>query len=333
MDKRDLRNAICNFTGETIWGFHANLIPAATVLTVLLTRYGAGTRTVGLIAAIENSMMLVPQILGVYLFHARRGRKVRLILWHLLAMLPVILAMSLLTYAADHVPAPLFRGLMLGGFAYFLFAIGIVMAAWMDFIAHVFPIGIRGKVVGASFAGFSLAGTLGALTAGTVIRRLPAPDSFALLYLLAWLTGTVGMAAWVFVQEREAPAEHPPRPGWHELLARFRHSLGEPNFRHFLIARILATCGFCIMPFITAYYLSPAGSATVTDIGSESCSAPPPRPRRCSFCWSYRGAQGACWRTPGPAYASPAVSFRTTTWCWKAVRMTTASRTFPLPTC
>jgi MFS family permease len=256
MDRLTRRNAVINIAGEGIWGFMWNLVPAATVLTVLLHQYGAGGTLIGAITAIEAAAMLLPQALGAYVFHRRERRNVRLVLWHQCVMLPFLLAMAGLTFAADRLAPVLYRTLMLLAFAGFSGAIGIVSAAWMDFFGDLFPQRARGTVQGLSMFAAAAAGTGGALCAGRLLAALPAPAGYAWLYLAAWAIGAMAISLWLVVRPppaRQVGAALAPPP-LRELAARFAASLADPPFRAFVIARVLAACGFCILPFIAVHY-------------------------------------------------------------------------------
>ena len=163
---------------------------------------------------------------------------------------------------------------MLAGFSCFMFTMGIVIAAWMDFMAHLFHVRIRGTVMGLSFFGSSLAGTAGALASGWMIRHLPAPASYAWLYCGAWALGTLSLLMWLFVHDPAATSHvDPPLPRFRDILLRFRASLRDLNFRAFLIGRVLAACGFCIIPFVAVYYTSAVGGSLPKDMVVSSYAA------------------------------------------------------------
>jgi MFS family permease len=258
MDGRDRRNTALNTIGESLWGLMANLVAPATVLTVLLRDRGAGQIMVGSIAGIESSCVLLPQLLGIYVFHSRRHRKAHLVLWHLAAVLPFLGGMGLLTLFAASFPPRAYCLAMLACFGAFWFAIGIVVAAWTDFLGHLFTVEVRGKVMGLALLGFSLAGAGSTLFAGWLIAEL-STGAFAWLYLLAWVVGMVSVCCWALVDDPGGRiSTDTPRPRVATLVLRFRASLAEPNFRAFLASRVLATCGFCILPFVAVYYTDPA---------------------------------------------------------------------------
>jgi len=262
MDSVQRRNAALNAAGEGLFGFKTNLVASATVLTVLLRDYGASERLIGAVSSIETAGALLPQLLGLYLFHSYRHRRRRLILWHIVVMLPILAVMAGLTLAADRIDPALYRWAMLFGHGYYWFTIGIVNAAWSDFIAGLFPVAIRGTVMGLAMFAAALAGAAGALTAGWLIRAFPAPLVFACLYAAAWVLGTASLCLWIPVDDRIlASLPEPPAPSFGVLARHFAHSLSDANFRAFVVTRILATLGFCVTPFIALRYMAPEGGS------------------------------------------------------------------------
>lgn len=260
MDSVQRRNTALNAMGEGLFGFKTNLVASATVLTVLLRDYGASERLIGAVSSIETAGALLPQLVGLYLFHSYRHRRRRLILWHIVVMLPILAVMAGLTLDADRLDPGLYRGSMLLCHAYYWVAIGVVNAAWSDFIAGLFPVTIRGTVMGLAMSAASLAGAAGALTAGWLIRSFPAPQVFACLYAAAWLIGTISLCLWIPVDDRVLnDLQEPPAPSLPVLARHFAHSLSDGNFRAFLVTRVLATLGFCVTPFIALRFMAPEG--------------------------------------------------------------------------
>lgn len=275
MDRCTRRNAVINIAGEGLWGFMWNLVPAATVLTVLLRRHGASGTLIGAITAIESASMLVPQAMGVYLFPRRERRQVRLVLWHLVAILPFLLIMAWLTRAADRLAPGLYCWLMLLAFTAFSAGVGVVVAAWMDFFGDLFPQHSRGTVQGLSMFAAAAMGTLGAFCAGRFLGHHPGPAGYAWLYLIAWGLGSLCISCWFWVRlPRPAgtAAETRPPP-LRELGGRFRASLADRNFRAFLVARVLAACGFCVLPFVAVHYTGRGLSGATVVSAYGACTA------------------------------------------------------------
>jgi len=260
MTPRDRHNAFSNAIGESLWGFQMAMVAPATVLTVLLRHYGAGERLIGSVGAIESGAVLLPQVVGMYLFTSRKKRKVRLVLWHVLLMSPVLLVMGIVAPAPGAMPNRAVTIALLACFGWFQTAMGVIIAVWLDWLAHLFEPGIRGRVFGISWCCSALAGTAGALLAGHVISVYPPPVAFSCLYAAASVFTVGSMAVFCLIKDPAADAlDDAPLAGTTGLLDSFRSSLGDRNFRSFIIGRIIAIGGFCIVPFITVYYTSAAG--------------------------------------------------------------------------
>ena len=159
MTPTDKRNAKLTAAGEGLWGFQTNLIATATVLTVLLKSYGAGPRMIGAVAAIESGAILLPQLFGAYMFTSRKYYKRNVILWHYIFMLPFLLLMGLATLSAPRVSPHVYRWIMMIGLGCFSAGVGIVLATWMDWMAEIFHVSIRGTVLGAAMFTSAFAGT------------------------------------------------------------------------------------------------------------------------------------------------------------------------------
>ncbi|MCC7145580.1 MAG: MFS transporter [Phycisphaeraceae bacterium] len=259
-DRRYRRNVSFVALGEGIWGFQAMMVAPASVLTVLLKQLGAGELMLSSITAIEAGAVALPQILGMYLFYSRHRRQKQVILWHMLAIIPFWFMAAALAYGADKLPPAVTSCLLLVCFGGFQLGIGIVTAAWMEWMAHLFEIHRRGIAMGIAFSVSALSGFAGSLIAGQVIRMGSDTLPFALLYLAAGTLALLSINFFWFVRDpvdaQECDTTLPRLP---ELLRHFGMSLKDANFRSFLVGRMLAAFGFCILPFFTVYFTSVDG--------------------------------------------------------------------------
>ena len=236
------------------------MVAPATVLTLLLRHYGAGERLIGSVGAIESGAVLLPQVLGICLFTSRKKRKVWLVLWHMLLMSPALVVMGVLARAPGAMSPRAVSIALLVCFGWFQTAMGVIVAVWLDWLAHLFGPEIRGRVFGITSCCSALAGTGGALAAGHVLRTYPQPLAFFYLYLAASIITVASMAVFCLMKDPAADAaDDAPLAGTMGLLDSFRASLGDRNFRAYIVGRVIATGGFCIGPFITVYYTSAAG--------------------------------------------------------------------------
>jgi predicted MFS family arabinose efflux permease len=258
------RNAALNAAGEALWGFQAAMVASATVLTVLLTDFGASARLIGVIPAIEGTLIVVPQLAGIWLFHSQTNRRRNLVAWHLAFPIPVLLAMGalLLSPAGEH--AAFMRSALPVMFAAFIAGIGVIVAVWMDWLADLFRPAIRGTAIGVAFAAAALAGVAGGALAGAAIGQWPGIPTYGFLYLAAGAIAAASFACFWLIGDpprtpQQAPVSRPPSAA--ETRVRFRASLADLNFRRYLVGRGIAAAGFGIMPFIAIYYRSEAGGA------------------------------------------------------------------------
>jgi MFS family permease len=258
---RHVRNLAVFTVGESFWGFQQALVASSTVLILLLRAYGAGERMIGTVGAIETAAVIFPQILGMYLFRSRRRRKRQIVAWHVLAMLPFLFLIGIVILLGDgRLPRAAMAWLLLGLFGCYMTAMGVIIAVWMEWLASIFPQRMRGMAMGLSFGCSAALGTAGGLLAGWILRHGVGTAMYGWLYLAAGTFGTISILCFLCVREEPFVGEDDVRPpALGDLLRLFRHSLGEPNFRNFLVGRLLATAGFSVMPFVALYYASAAG--------------------------------------------------------------------------
>ena len=258
MTSQERRNAICNITGEALWGFQTAMVMPTTVLTVLLIQLGASKGTVGLIPSLDGLSMFL-SVFGIYLFRSHKKRKFRIIMYHYVALAPFLGVMGISVLAHEYIPRDLLKALLMVSWALFVGGVGMVAASWMDWIAHLFRQEIRGTITGAGWGSSSLAGIAGALTSGWALRSHDDIQTFGWLYLAA--CGFTVLSATVFFAIRD-PAEDMAEdyaPSLREMIAAAHESLSNAPFRGILIGRCLAVAGFCVGPFIALHYLSPSG--------------------------------------------------------------------------
>lgn len=252
--------------GEGVWGINQGLVQPFTVLVVLLQQSGAGAAMIGAVGAVQTGCTLFPQVLGAYLFVSRRTRQRQLLLWHYVAIVPFLFISGAACFHADRLHPLVFRLILLAGFAGFYLGVGVCNAAWTDWLASLFPVHIRGTVLGAAMSAAALFAAGSSVAAGKYLERYGSPENYGWLYLTAGLIACVSLMFYAFIKDATANTEHNrSRQTTSELLAKFRLSLDDRNFRALLIGRLLSTAGFGIVPFIAVYYASERGGRLSPD--------------------------------------------------------------------
>jgi MFS family permease len=100
------------------------------------------------------------------------------------------------------------------------------------------------------------------LLAGWLLSNMEKPRVFACLYFAGGFMASVSIIAFWLVDDPAERAETDARrPSFGEMLARFRQSLADTNFRNFLVARIFSSAGFCILPLIAYHFSTIEGGA------------------------------------------------------------------------
>jgi MFS family permease len=183
-------------------------------------------------------------------------------LWHIFAMTPFLFLIAGAVSLHDQMPRAVVRWTILLCFAGFYSAIGIVIASWSDWIAHLFDVKIRGTAMGLAFGASALAGTGGALLSGWMIARMQSPAVYSRIFWVAGLLALVSMAIyWLMRDPAENEPRDPPRAPTAVVLERIKASLLDGNFRHYLLGRMFVTAGFCLSPLIADFFLSPMGGS------------------------------------------------------------------------
>jgi len=267
------RNTRLFIAGETLWGFQTALVGAATVMTVLLREYGATETMIGAISSIDACGLLLPQTLGVFMFASQRTRKRDIVIWHFVGIIPWLCAIGCLAALAPRMALHVVAWGVLICYGFYVSGIGVVAGVWTDWIAHLFPVQRRGRVMGWSWGASSLAGIMGALLAGELLRHDHSHMAYALLYGAAGSIAAASIATFCWVTDpASSRIEERRRLRVMDVVHYACTSMRNRNFRVFIMGRVLAMAGFSIVPLITLYYLAPEGGSveksTLVSVGA-----------------------------------------------------------------
>lgn len=261
-DQATKRNIILNAFGESFWGVTLQFIASATVLTVLLKQFDATAMEVSLVFAIEFGLARLPQIVGGFVFTSMANRKWRLLAWYAFVSVPFIFLMGTVALFADQLtPVQVRMGLLLS-FAGFWCTIGVTMAAWQDWIGHLFDISVRGRAVGIGTGIHAIFGMAAALIAGWMINNLSSPQVFAYLFYAAGTTSVVGLVPWLLVHDSAAGRHDAfPKQNVADFIACVRQTLANRSVLTLMVGVMLLEYGLSFAPFIAVYFRSPYGGS------------------------------------------------------------------------
>ncbi len=246
-------------SGEGLFGAGMGLVAPVTVLPLLLTSLGASDFQLGLAGSIALAGWVLLQPVGFLLFGRRRRSKRFLVPWSLAFCVPTYLGMAALVYFLGPVRPRLCAALLLAVFAVRVLGAGATTPFWFEWQATIFRREIRGRVIGMISAASGIGGCLALVAAGRAQDGLPFPLNYSLLFVGAVFCFVAALAVLATVREPASFGDSYEPPMVRDLFRRFAHSLGEKNFRSYLVGRILMTMGGGALAFYAVYFESPEG--------------------------------------------------------------------------
>jgi len=272
MNEQERTDATRYALGEGIWGIGVGLIAPLTVLPLLIRMLGGGNIEVGIVYSLATAGVVVTQPIGMLLFRQGAGKKNFMLVYHCLTVLPATAAIGAIVYffAPREATHGMGRALILAAYSLEVLMIGVIVPPWADWVAGLFSTQSRGRGVG-MYAAFSALGvSLGALVAAKIRGAMgSALSNYALLYVTAVCLFGASLGMFSRVSSGQPRPEADRRPTLRDLLARFAHSLGETNYRSYLVGRVLLTMGAGATGFFAVQFHSPQGGglSDVTIIG------------------------------------------------------------------
>lgn len=246
------RNFAANFLDVAFFSLGMAFGSMTTIVPLYIRELGGSNLLVGMVPAIVQTGFVLPP-----LFVAPYVGRLRLKLPYILRMtlgerIPwFILALMTFWFGLQYPGLVLTLSVVL--LAIFGLAGGLTMPAWMDMVATVTPLRMRGKLFGWSGALGGLAGVGGGLLAESALANYAFPTNYALCFLGAGICMAISFAALCAIREpprvsvapvmtvREYVERLPP------LLRR------DPDFTAFLVARTFTVLGSMAVAFIAVY--------------------------------------------------------------------------------
>jgi MFS family permease len=169
----------------------------------------------------------------------------------------------------------------IGLLAIFGLAGGVCTPAWMDIVARVTPLRMRGKLFGWSGATSGLLGVAGGLLAERVLARYAFPLNFALCFLAAGICMFISFAALAMLRE-PAAQEEVQRTSAADYVRNLPAILRrDRDFTAFIVSRVLTALGGMAVALVAIYAAeerglpeSLAGRFTAVMLGTQVVTTP-----------------------------------------------------------
>lgn len=274
------RNFAANFVDSLFFSLALAFVSVTTIVPLFISSLGGSALLIGLIPAlVQTGHMLPPLFTAPYV--APLPRKLPFLLkMTVIERLPLlVLAILSIRLATTNptamviITASLLAIFGLGG--------GICLPAWMDIVARVTPLRMRGKLFGWSGALSGLLGVAGGLAAERVLAAFAFPYNFAACFAaasLCLLVSFLGLAAIhepVAEERAEAMALGAYIGQLPVLLRRDR------DFRFFIFVRVLSAFAGLATAFVAVYATeqrelpaSMAGRFTSWMLGAQIIATP-----------------------------------------------------------
>lgn len=133
---------------------------------------------------------------------------------------------------------------------------GALTPAWMDIVGRAVPVTMRGRFFALTAVGAAVAGLAASALMTEIFARVPAPTSYALVFVCATACMLGSLAGLALVREPAADVAPAAHPGLRAYLRRVPRLLrGDPNLAWFLVVRWLSVVGSMASAFYAVYAL------------------------------------------------------------------------------
>ena len=269
------RNFAANFVDSMFFSLALAFVSMNTVVPLFIRSLGGSPLIVGLLPAlVQGGQMLPPLFAAPYI--APLERKLPFLLKMTIGeRLPwLLLALSSLVVAPRYPTAMLVITACL--LLIFGVAGGVCLPAWMDIVARVTPLRMRGKLFGWSGALSGLLGVAGGLGTERLLARFAFPYNFAACFAAGGACLLVSFLGLTAIREPIA-AERPPSASLRDYIGRLPVTLRrDRDFSIFIVVRVLSSLAGMALAFVAVYATeqrglppSMAGRFTAAMLGTQ----------------------------------------------------------------
>jgi MFS family permease len=243
-------NFAVNLLDGTAFWFGLSLISSSTIVPLFISKLTPSPLALGLAAVIAQGSWYLPQLFTANVVERLARKKPVVVNLGFFSERVPVWFLIVATLLATRSPA-LALLVFLACYAWFGLGGGLVATAWQDLIARCFPVTRRGRFFGTTMFLGAGTGVLGAALSAWLLTSFPFPGNFGYIFLIAALAHTVSWFFIALVREPVAPVPVSPQSNRQFWLNLARILGQDVNFRRFLVARGLMTCGGMGWGFIT----------------------------------------------------------------------------------
>lgn len=230
-----------------------SLISRETVLPLLVSKLTASPVAIGLVPAVYSLGIYLPQLIGASVAEGMPRKKTFVaLIGGLGERLPYLLAGIAVLLLAERNPTAALIALV-AAFGISGASAGFATPAWFDLISKVIPVRRRGLFTGLGHGLGALMGVAGAVVIAFVLEQWPYPQSFALLFVLAFVSMAI---SWTGLALNREPANPSVREttSLASYLRRLPATLrADPNFARYIWSMGVVRAGTMAGSFYLVY--------------------------------------------------------------------------------
>jgi MFS family permease len=179
-------NFYANLFDGAIYVMGMAFISLVTVIPVLIKKLGGSNIAIGMIPVIWMFGLNFPQILIANYTGKLPFKKKFVLVTALIQRFPWLTLSFLIYFFVTNVPNATAQLLILGTLFIASVTGGINLPAWYDLVSKITPVQLRGRLFAFRFVLGALLGIGSGALVTHILDRIPYPDNFALLFLLAF---------------------------------------------------------------------------------------------------------------------------------------------------
>ncbi|NLG97005.1 MAG: MFS transporter [Chloroflexi bacterium] len=253
IEKNYKHNFIVNALDGACFWFGYSFISPVIILPLYLSHFTDNPILIGLIATINSTFFLLPQLFVANAIGRAPVKKFfPVTLGFFLERVPIFLLVpSALLFATNNPTMALISFFFL--YMWHALGAGFVIVGWQDMIAKIIPVDRRGRFFGiTNFLGNG-SGILGAIAVPFVLDRTEFPNGFVMAFAAA---SVLIFLSWVFLAQSREPAVPSSKPRVSQL--EYFRSLPsivrrDRNFLRYIIFTVINAVGMMANGFIVVY--------------------------------------------------------------------------------